>query len=205
MPIRITSLLFLVCLISACAKPERPYLGVVTRASEAEKVTQEDKMRFRLQEIGSRIQSAGTQTCGRIPKFNNGCIYEFDLANDVNAYTTPGKIHVNSDVMSFAKTDDELAIILGYQYAYNILKNNIKNQPVSKVDYLGLYITALAEFNITSASELMQRLASNPDLSAFIGAPRGNNADRYLAIEKTIVEIKRKQNNGINLVPNLKN
>lgn len=202
----------------------------------------------RLAEVGAKIQSGGIKLCSSMNNVKGGCVYDFYILQEkgANAYADGNKIHITETMMSLTKEDKELAIVLGHEYAHNIMghikakktnamigtaigiavdiaastqgvapstfsKAGSKNGAIKfskefekEADYIGLYITALAGYDITNAPDFWRKMSLQDSQSIYIGATHPNNPERYLGLEKTVTEITRKQRNGAILMPNLK-
>jgi predicted Zn-dependent protease len=85
------------------------------------KITPE--MEQRLEKIGSRIAEGGVAMCPHIAANNKRCHFTFHLkaGKEVNAYADGNRIIVTPAMMEFAQTDEELATILGHEYAHNLM------------------------------------------------------------------------------------
>lgn len=76
----------------------------------------------------------------------------------------------------------------------------------AEADYVGLYIAARAGINIDNAALFWRRMAAlNPgSIESNHSATHPSSPERFLAIQKTIREIKDKQDRGLPLLPELK-
>lgn len=76
----------------------------------------------------------------------------------------------------------------------------------AEADYVGLYLTARAGYDITVAPTLWRRLAiKNPaNIEKNAGSSHPSSPERYVALEGTIEEIDAKRAAGEPLLPNLK-
>jgi len=72
----------------------------------------------------------------------------------------------------------------------------------SEADYVGLYHTARAGYDITKAPDLWRRIgASNPGAIHLAGSTHPSTAKRFLSLEATVKEINAKKAAGKKLVP----
>jgi Zn-dependent protease with chaperone function len=137
----LTGLALLALILASCLKPTSNYPTLEKSEIEAErKKEQEDADRekarkeqaakeqtaefeARLHEVGGRIQDGGRQLCRHMMQVKNDCMFDFYLekAKGTNAFADGKKIHVTEPMMKFAKEDEELAIVLGHEYAHNIM------------------------------------------------------------------------------------
>ena len=160
-----------------------------------------------------------------------GCRYRAFLAtNDiVNAISDGEDIVVTTGMMKFAESDADLAHILSHEMAHNALGHNSTSKRVGKAflnallgpvitqmttsgssrereseaDYVGLYISARANYDVSSASVFWRRMAQEYPhaIEGTFTASHPGLAERSLAIEATIKEIREKKRLGTNLLP----
>ena len=72
----------------------------------------------------------------------------------------------------------------------------------AEADYVGVYHAARAGFQVGEAAMMWRRMGTaNPRSISLIGTTHPSTAKRYLAIEKAVKEIQRKQVNGEPLIP----
>lgn len=207
------------------------------------------KNQMRVVQISKKISLAGLDLCRRLDKGENGCIYKFELSKgkDINAYADGKKIVITQAMVNFAKTDEELSLVLGHEFAHNMfghVKSTKKNAMIGsflgtvldgvaksqgiatgsslsklgshygvmkfskdferEADYIGLYITSMAGYNINKAPNFWRRMSERSEKAIYVAQTHPTTAERYLSLEKTVAEIKRKKKNGALLVPNLK-
>jgi predicted Zn-dependent protease len=257
-----------VCLtISACATPKSYYPEVDKGELQMETYQQQElaankkavakeeaqfnrsSQQQRLTMVSSRILKGGSELCMKIAAPNAKCIYPFELSDekDLNAYADDKRIVVSPAMMDFAGTDEELAIVLGHEYAHLIMRHIASKQRnvmlgnvvgvildtaastqgigtggtfgklgatagalqyskefEKEADYIGLYVTYLSGYNIDNASELWRKMSLRDPKSIKEAYTHPSNPERYLALKQTIAEIKRKEQSGSVLLPNLK-
>lgn len=83
------------------------------------------KQQERLNRVATNILQGGLALCPNLNKSTNFCIYEFDLLEGgaVNAYADGKKLYITPAMIDFAKTDEELAIVLAHEYAHNLMEH----------------------------------------------------------------------------------
>jgi len=268
--LNVHKIIYLFCslvFLTSCIKPTTQYPGMTTAEIEAEKKYQQElvnnknitfkekqmkahlKNQDKLFEVAIKILPAGAKLCNELGKGKNGCVYEFvlDKSKAINAYADGKKIIVTQGMMEFIDTDEELAVVLGHEYAHNIMghiKAKRKNIGIGNVlgsvvdviagtqgistagmfgeigtmagaygyskefekeaDYVGLYITESAGYNIDSAPDFWRSMSLRDEKSIHSGFSHPTNPERYISLGKTIREIKRKQASNQALLPNLK-
>lgn len=226
---------------------------LVTKAQirqHEKKMKKQLAMQERLLKVSSPIIEAGSGLCSKMgAAVKQGCFFEFELAEEggVNAYADGKKIVVMPGMMQFAKTDEELAVVLGHEYAHNVMghiasskKNSLLGQLAGSLldglaatqgintqgglgklgsyagvmrfskefekeaDYIGLYITALAGYDIKNAPNLWRRMSLENEKAVYTATTHPTNPERYLILEKVVAEITNKKRNATALMPNLK-
>jgi Zn-dependent protease with chaperone function len=77
----------------------------------------------RLLKVGGKISEAGIDLCGKLSRNPSICVYGFALSdkNILNAWADGKNITFTSSMMSFLKTDDQLAFIMSHEYAHNMM------------------------------------------------------------------------------------
>ena len=87
--------------------------------------------------------------------------WEFNLVQDkqVNAFCMPGgKIVVYEGLMKLAKTDDELAVVLGHEVAHAVAKHS--NERMSQ-QIAAQYGARILSASLSDKSQTIQRVATN--------------------------------------------
>ncbi len=201
----------------------------------------------RLLKVSTEIMRGGTKLCQNFEKTSQACLYDFVLTKGTerNAYADGKKIYITPPMMNFAKTDEELAIVLGHEYAHNIMghissttRNIVLGSIVGMVldgiaatqgvntgstfgnlginmgqlsysktfekeaDYVGLYVTSLSGYSIDNAQDFWRRMSVSNIASIYEGTTHPSTPERYIALRKTITEIKSKKQSGETLAPN---
>lgn len=208
------------------------------------------KVEQRLVDVSTKVMKGGVKLCEMLDKGDTGCFFSFELAktSKMEAYSDGKKIVVSPSMMSFMKKDEDLALVLGHEYAHNLMghiKAKQKNAMIGNVlgavldglaatqginttsmfgnlgaiagghgysqefekeaDYLGLYIAALAGYDITDAAEVWRKMSTKFGGDAIHnGTSHPTNPERYIAIETAVKEIQNKQHEGVVLMPNMK-
>ena len=74
----------------------------------------------------------------------------------------------------------------------------------SEADYVGMYVMALAGYDIAGASKLWREMTAADSKGAFMAGTHPANPQRYVMLEQTKMEIENKAKNRVILVPNLR-
>ena len=150
------------------------------------------------------------------------CGYKVTLkfSGAVNAYATGKSIIVTTGMMGFAKTDAELALVVGHELAHNtmghvrkIIQNTILSgfaarttRPFeAEADYVGLYYMARAGYKMDGVEMFWQRLGVRNPKSIVRAKTHPVTPSRLLSIRLTAAEIRRKRETGEPLIPNALN
>jgi predicted Zn-dependent protease len=129
--------------IAGCSKPvtERPQLdqtALSEETAEQKRILQSKSkeiakkpvtaaevkaMEARLQRVAPRIANAGMALCKDMGRDPRSCVYDFKLNDEdnLNAYADGKSIFVTPVMMRFAETDNELSVVLGHEYAHNLM------------------------------------------------------------------------------------
>lgn len=264
---KIIYLIMATIFVTSCAKPTTNYPSMTLAEIEAEKKYQQDlvnkkeiakrekemeknlKHQELLISVAKKIMPAGAKLCNDLGNGSDGCVYEFKLekSKEVNAYADGKNIIVTEGMMDFARDPNDLAVVLGHEYAHNIMghikakKQNVgmgsifgslvdvlaTSQGMStaglfgdlgtmagaygyskdfekEADYVGLYITEMAGYNIDTAPDFWRKMSLRDSDSIQKGFTHPTNPERYIALGKTIREIKRKRQSEQAMLPNIR-
>ena len=169
------------------------------------------------------------------------CDYPLVVLNqdDVNAYADGNNIIVFQGMMDFARTDQELSMVVAHELAHNSMRHieakkknyyigflfdvivigftgvdfgirNAAAQAYSKefeaeADYVGMYILAREGIDLDGVPEFWRRMgARNPkSIEDNYLASHPSTPERFVSLEESIKEIKQKEANGEELMPNI--
>ncbi|MEE8623145.1 MAG: M48 family metallopeptidase, partial [Alphaproteobacteria bacterium] len=129
-------------------------------------------------------------------------------------------------MVRFAEKDSELATVIGHEMAHNamghmdakignflfgtlfdILAAQAHSQSFeAEADYVGLYMTVLAGYEIENAPNFWRRMGVlHPgSIRANFSATHPSAPERFVALEQSVKEIRAKQAQGLPLVPDMK-
>ncbi|MDB2414471.1 M48 family metallopeptidase [Rickettsiales bacterium] len=117
----------------------------------------------RLFDVSSYILTGGVRLCKKMNLPVDECFYEFELLDSgtTNAYTDGKKIFITTAMMNFCKTDEELAIVLGHEYAHNIM-GHIKSKQTNMLfgSALGVLLDAAASSQGIETGSAFNKLGS---------------------------------------------
>ena len=148
-----------------------------------------------------------------------GCAYDAQVlpGPGLSASADGRHVFISAALVSYARSDDMLALVLGHEFAHDILRHrrrldqvgyralgDLGSTPASlklaerEADYVGLYLTARAGYDIAQAPEFWRRFpAADGDLSwSHPGA-----AERAASLAATRDEILGKLKAGQPLIP----
>jgi peptidase M48-like protein len=138
------------------------------------------------------------------------CQYPIEISDRplVYASTNGRKIRITEGMIAFASNDSELAFVLSHELAHDLLGHvgafhgGSRAKMELEADYVGIYITARAGYDVETASRIMLRLASAfPDMEGDSSYPA--SGARYAMLERAVQEIALKMSTNAPLVPNL--
>ena len=151
---------------------------------------------------------------------NVQCAYpaRLKMSSAINAYANGKAIIVTAGMMDFA-SDDELAMIIGHELAHNEMghiRKIITNYALSfgatryarpfesEADYVGLYYTARAGFDLENIEDIWRRLAKTSARPIARAKTHPTFPDRYVRLAAARDEIYAKIKAGEDVVPNMK-
>lgn len=137
------------------------------------------------------------------------CRYPIEMSDRALVYasTNGSRIRITQGMLAFASNDSELAFVLSHELAHDLLGhagafhggNHARME--LEADYVGIYITARAGYDVETASRFMLRLAAAyPEMEGDSSYPA--SAARYAMLERSVREIARKTSSKSPLVPN---
>ena len=151
-----------------------------------------------------------------------GCAYDAQVlpGSDLNASADGRHVFISAAFVDYATSDDMLALVLGHEFAHDVLHHHqredeksparavlggLGSSPAShmvaekEADYVGLYLTARAGYDISQAPEFHRRF---PAVAGDLGFSHPGNDERAAAVAATRDEITAKRQRGEPLVPN---
>ncbi len=204
----IISLLVLFFVVS-CANTKKG-ISNISQIGVNNAQNQEDilaKKTNKLESLSNRVQAGAIDLCSKLTDLNGGCIFGFALVN-TSQDKEENKINIKESLFDLGLSDDEIGVILSREYAAKMLlaskASNNKKHSQQEMDYIGLYIAAIAGYNITNAEDIWKKLAlKNDSENFFLTTNYPLSQTREIELGKYITEIKRKKYNGAILLPKL--
>ena len=74
----------------------------------------------------------------------------------------------------------------------------------AEADYIGLYVSARAGYDISGAPDMWRRMSLDHPESIYLTTTHPSNAARFVSMKKTVAEIERKKRTGQPLIPEFK-
>ena len=153
-----------------------------------------------------------------------GCAYDALVtpSSQINASADGRHVFVTSGLVAYAQSDDDLALILGHELAHNVLHHrlqldrsgfargllgNLGSSPASlnrverEADYVGLYLTARAGFDIGGAEMFWRRALGQLGDPWYLRWSHPGDRERAANARATIDEIAALVIAGEPLVP----
>ena len=229
---RLVAILAAVFLVHACASdrlPPSPPQPAPTPVPQASQRSDPDSDAFahRIARIVGRLATAAEgleNKDGRIPGAGMRIKVELYRDDAVAAMCDRNNVYVSSGMVRFAKSDDELAFLIGHEIAHQLLDHipatgivdhiYVRNPAQSAVrfpaehqteyeaDFLGAYLAARAGFEVAGCSQFYTRLAGWPARRQTAAVEAGAKK-RVLACDRAAAEIKQAGDRNQALVPNM--
>jgi len=167
-------------LVGACAAPTTYYPSVGRGEMQNEAIYQDQQARAaakyenstaqdrkednaRLVRVAQKIGPAGAALCAEMRGSFDGCTFSFAMSDQegVNAYADGSKIFVTREMAFFAGKDEEMATVLGHEYAHNILRHVASTQKNMVIGSLaGAAADALAQSQGLNSGGAFQRFGA---------------------------------------------
>jgi hypothetical protein len=151
-----------------------------------------------------------------------GCAYDAQVlpGPGLSASADGRHVFISTALVSYARSDDMLALVLGHEFAHDVLHHHrrldqvgvdrralgdLGSTPASlrlaekEADYVGLYLSARAGYDISEAPEFWRRF---PVVDGDLGWSHPAASERAAQLAATRDEIFAKQKSGQPLVPN---
>jgi Zn-dependent protease with chaperone function len=125
--------------------------------------------------------------------------------DEVQAFAESGAafLAITTGMLRFARSDDELAVVLGHELAHLVTGGLGTRGGEADADYLGCYFAARAGFDVAVAPVLWRRMSLAHPASlverGFYSHPPSH--ERELALAATLREIQAKRSAGLPLEP----
>ena len=162
-----------------------------------------------------------TATLGSKP----GCGYDVQIipSRELNASADGRHVFITTALVRYAVDDDTLAVVLGHEFAHDVLHHRLKLDragvvrgflgplgltPASmlaaerEADYVGLYLAARAGYDISAAPEFWARLAADYGDAWYVRLTHPGSLERAASLQATKSEILAKLKAGQPLRPN---
>lgn len=136
-----------------------------------------------------------------------GCDYPVTLAwsHVLEGLAASSGVSVTTGMMRFVESDDELAQVLGHEFAHEIPHHHQLSARLRlelDADYLGCYLAARAGYPVSRAPEFLRRFAAEwVNTEAAPLEMRARMAERIVALDAAAREIQRRQRSGEALTP----
>ena len=151
-----------------------------------------------------------------------GCAYDAQVlpGPDLSASADGRHVFISAALVGYARSDDMLALVLGHEFAHDVLHHHhrldqagvarralgdLGSTPASlrlaekEADYVGLYLSARAGYDISAAPEFWRRF---PSVGGDLGWSHPGAAERAASLAATRDEILAKRQSGQPLIPN---
>lgn len=120
-------------------------------------------------------------------------LVQLGVGGDRNAGADGRTVTISEGLFDFARSDDELAFVVGHELAHNILGHAYAHPPGEalaererRADYLGLLLVAWAGYDVDAAGPFLRRAA---DSNLFPDATHPAIAERVRALARQAAEL----------------
>lgn len=135
-------IIFTLSALSACQSPRSYSPELTAEEIYAEELTQQNmvdtikaqggkpkawknhkNMRKQFENVGENIEKSGAEICRQLHLQGNGCYhyYRLSVSDDINSQADGKNIIINTGMMRFVESDDELAVVMAHEFAHNLM------------------------------------------------------------------------------------
>jgi hypothetical protein len=144
------------------------------------------------------------------------CAYEVQLipSSRLNASADGRRVFVTTALVDYAAADDDLAVVLGHEYAHDVLRHAARGRASlfgarpgavraaeREADYVGLYLAARAGYAVDGAAGFWRRFAADYGAGASLSLSHPGARERAAIMEAAVREIAAKRARGEPLEP----
>lgn len=170
------------------------------------------------------LRAGKSRTITIVP--TRGCASDVQLipSTTIDSWADGGYVSITTALLAFTRSDDELAIVIGHEMAHNILghparldaekvdrgllrilpRNAAKIRTTERqADYVGLYLVALAGYDIHRAPDFWRRFGKEYGVGIFGDGTHPGATARAKAAEQEITDIERKRAANLPLAPDM--
>ncbi len=174
--------------------------------------------------VGLTIARAGAVSTVDLGS-DQGCAFDAQVipSREVNASADGAHVFVTTGLLRYANDDADLAVVLGHEFAHDVMHHRRRldskgfarnvlgelgstpqslNTAEREADYVGLYLTARAGYDISRAADFWRRFAADYGDSAYARWSHPGSPERAAALAATRDEILQKLRSGQPLTPN---
>lgn len=167
----------------SCATPKTQYPSVdpgmlareqqhqlkLANEQKAKQLARETRSRMQhleqLNRVSTPIMHAGTRMCSRLYPQKANCVFTFELTDKIkgiNAYADGKKVIITPEMMDYVQSDTQLAVILGHEYAHNMMRHvQSSQQNVAIGGILGALVDAAVKSQGYDSQGIFGQLGAN--------------------------------------------
>ena len=123
----------------------------------------------------------------------------------LNAQADGRYVQINSAMLAFVHTDDELAALAAHELAHNILRHRAKNTASKQAEYeadrLSAWLVARSGYDVDAIVPFWTRLEQRTTLGIFADGSHPSPRQRIAALVQAIAVVKAQRAAGQDLVP----
>ncbi len=152
------------------------------------------------------------------------CAYDAQVipSNELNASADGRHVFITTGMVRYANTDETLALVLGHEFAHDVMHHRRRldsqgfargvvgqlgstprslNTSEKEADYVGLYLTARAGYDISRAPDFWRQFAADYGEAFYVRWSHPGSLDRAVNLAATRDEIQAKEKAGEPLIP----
>ena len=154
---------------------------------------------LRVERVGSErdVQFTGDRGCASRVQIVGG--------KSINAQADGRYVQINTAMLDFVESDDELAVIVAHEMAHNFLRHRARNTPSKEAEYaadrLGVWLMARAGYDVDAVVPFWTRLERRTNAGIFADGTHPSVKKRLAAVSAAVEVLKAQRESGQELTP----
>jgi membrane-associated protease RseP (regulator of RpoE activity) len=173
-----------------------------------------NELNDRLRGLGNHVVSLGIERAGSRSRVDispaAACDYQVELSEsqDVDAFAEQRHAVISEGMLTLLPRDEQLAVVVGHEFGHiaaghtrHGVDPSMRIEAEAEADYLGVYLTARAGYDISGAADVLRRVVAAHHGGSVDAGAMADIAQRFRAIETATDEIAAKRSLGEDLYP----
>ena len=138
---------------------------------------------------------------------DEGCASRVQIVagQGINAQADGRYVQINAAMLDFARTDDDLAVVVAHELAHNILRHRALHTPSKQAEYaadrMGVWLMARAGYDLDAVVPFWTRFEKRTSAGIFADGTHPSSKKRLAAVAVAVVTLKAQAAAGAPLIP----